>query len=329
MKKSLLALLVLLVGLIGLVIYNNRFAMIINQATVKNGQEKLAVEYALPKTSDKPLGLVLFIHGDGPANKNSDEGYYPAWETLAKENIISVSWDKPGVGQSTGNWLKQDMGARQKEAEKVLEWALANFDVDPDKVGVWGASQGGWVIPKLLNNNPAVKFAIGVAPAVNWLRQGTYNTISEMKNEEYSEVDIKRQLAKNAQVNDYLKADDYQGYLASGLEKEPLSQDRWDFIRKNMSLDNTAELAQIQKPYYLILGDHDSNVDTTETEKIYREEIGKDYLTIYPIENATHRMLKPRHQKDSLLTVIEAIINPREIFAPEYLKALETIGKKI
>ncbi|MDT1938540.1 MULTISPECIES: hypothetical protein [Carnobacterium] len=107
-----------------------------------------------------------------------------------------------------------------------------------------------------------------------------------------------------------------------------MEKDRWDFIRKNMDLDNTSELEQISKPYYLVIGDHDLNVDTKETENIYREHINKEYLTVYPISNATHRMLKPRHQKDSRMTVVETIFNPRRIFAPDYFKALKEIASK-
>lgn len=329
MKKYLFLIGIVIFGLIAIIVYTNDFAMTINEDTVKFKDRRIAIEYSEPKSSKKKPGLILFIHGDGSVNKNSDEGYYPAWETLAEENIISVSWDKPGVGNSTGNWLEQDMEDRKDEAERVLKWALDTFDVDPNRVGVWGASQGGWVITKLLNNNTDIKFAIGVAPAVNWMRQGKFNTVSEMEYEGYSSKEINKRLSIESKVNDYLNQNDYQGYLNSKLEKDIIEKDRWDFIRKNMGLDNTKELAKIKKPYYLIVGDHDINVDTKETEEVYQKHITKGYLTVYNIKNATHRMLKPRHQKDNVMTVGESIFNPREIFAPGYLKALKDIGKKL
>lgn len=327
MKKYLFLTGIVIFGLIAIIVYTNDFAMTINEDTVKFKDRRISIEYSEPKSSQKKPGLILFIHGDGPVNKNSDEGYYPAWETLAEENIISVSWDKPGVGNSTGNWLEQDMEDRKDEAERVLKWALDTFDVDPNRVGVWGASQGGWVITKLLNNNTDIKFAIGVAPAVNWMRQGKFNTVSEMEYEGYSSKEINKRLSIESKVNDYLNQNDYQGYLNSKLEQDIIEKDRWDFIRKNMGLDNTKELAKIKKPYYLIVGDHDINVDTKETEEVYQKHITKEYLTVYNIKNATHRMLKPRHQKDNVMTVGESIFNPREIFAPGYLNALKDIGK--
>lgn len=329
MKKYLIMAGIAIFCLIGTIVYNNKFDMTIKDEIVDSEDGKLSVEYAMPKKFQEKPGLILFIHGDGPANKNSDQGYYPAWETLAKENIISISWDKAGVGKSTGNWLNQDMDDRKEEAEKVLAWALEEFDVDPNKVGVWGASQGGWVITKLLNDNQDIKFAIGVAPAVNWLRQGKFNTISQMEADGYSQEEIGDKLAIESKVNQYLKQNDYQGYLDSQLEEQVMEKDRWDFIYKNMSLDNTAELEKISKPYYLLIGDHDINVDTKETEVIYRERIKQDYLTVYPISNATHRMLKSRHQKDNLLTFVESIFNPRVIFAPDYFKVLREIAEEM
>lgn len=327
MKRLVLISLLACVLFGGLIVYNNDFDMVTHEKVLTDNEGELAIEYAMPKSNKEKPGLVLFIHGDGPTNKNSDEGYYPAWERFAKNNIISVGWNKPGVGGSTGDWLSQDMTDRQKEAERVLKWALETFDVDPDKVGVWGASQGGWVITKLLNNNPDIRFAVGVAPAVNWLRQGEYNTVKEMTADGYSQEEIDKKLIVNSKVNEYLKINDYQGYLNSQLEADAIPKDRWNFIRKNMTLDNTAELAEIKKPYYLLLGDHDNNVDVAETEKIYKETIDEKYLQVFNLSEATHRMLKPRHQKDSLLTVIEAVVNPREIFSPDYLKALDDIAK--
>lgn len=329
MKKYILAFGIIILGLAGVISYYNQFDMIIEDEVIHSDGTRIAVEYAMPKKSSEKPGLLLFIHGDGPANKNLDEGYYPAWEVLSKENMISVSWDKAGIGGSTGNWLTQDMEDRKNEAELVLEWARQTFDIDPDRVGVWGASQGGWVISKLLTDNDSIKFAIGVAPAVNWLRQGEFNTISEMTYEGYSSKEIEDKRLVEADITEYLQQNDYQGYLNSGLDKKVISEDRWAFIHKNMTLDNTEELRAINKPYYLLLGDHDINVDVQETEEIYRECMDKEHLTVKHINKATHRMLKPRHQKDTLMTVLEALFNPRWLFSPDYLDSLKDIAEEI
>lgn len=324
MKKLIVGCITVSLILIGVVLYQNNFDMKIEDELIQMKEGKLQLEYALPqnKTKEKP-GIVFFIHGDGPTTKNADEGYYPAWEVLAKENYISVSWDKRGVGNSEGDWLSQTMVDREKEANEVIEWALTHFDVDKEKVGVWGASQGGWVIPKVLNDNDKVTFAIGVAPAVNWLRQGKYNTIAAMTEEGKTKAEIDTTLKKEAAINKFLEKDDYEGYLESKLDDEPLSKERWNFIIKNMSLDVTNDLKKITKPYYLIIGDSDINVDVSETELIYKEELPRDILTVHHVENGTHQMLKKRHQNTHIGTVLEAIWNPRQIFSPDYFEALK------
>lgn len=324
MKKIIMGCTTVILVLIGVMLYQNNFDMKLEDEVLETKEGKLQLEYALPqkKTKEKP-GIIFFIHGDGPTTKNADEGYYPAWEVLAKENYISVSWDKRGVGNSEGNWLSQNMVDREKEANDVIEWALTHFDIDKKKVGVWGASQGGWVIPKVLNHNNKVTFAIGVAPAVNWLRQGRYNTIAAMKEKGKTETEIEAKLKKEEIVNNYLEKDDYDGYLESKCDDEPLSKERWDFIVKNMSLDVTNDLKKITKPYHLIIGDADINVDVSETEKVYKEELPGDSLTVHHVKNGTHQMLKKRHQTTHTGTVLEAIWNPRQIFSPDYFKALK------
>jgi hypothetical protein len=58
--------------------------------------------------------FVLLIHGDGPQDRWSDGGYIPLVNFLVSQGIAVFSWDKPGVGESTGNWLAQTMSDRAR-----------------------------------------------------------------------------------------------------------------------------------------------------------------------------------------------------------------------
>lgn len=71
-----------------------------------NGNQ-LTATLALPP-NDKAVGMAVFISGDGPIDAdNQDIGYWPIWEAFADAGWASLSWDKPGVGGSSGNWLDQ------------------------------------------------------------------------------------------------------------------------------------------------------------------------------------------------------------------------------
>ncbi|MFP7732280.1 hypothetical protein ACLHDF_02440 [Priestia aryabhattai] len=56
----------------------------------------------------------------------------------------------------------------------MIAWAKNEKDINTDKVILLGASQAGWVIPKVLVNRNDITASILVAPAINWLRQGKY-----------------------------------------------------------------------------------------------------------------------------------------------------------
>lgn len=52
--------------------------------------------------------FVLLIHGDGSQDRWSKSGYIPLVKFLVSKGIAVFSWDKPGVGKSTGNWAGTD-----------------------------------------------------------------------------------------------------------------------------------------------------------------------------------------------------------------------------
>lgn len=221
----------LLVGGAGIyVVQQNRFEMVEQAIQIESPEGKLTGTLVLPKESSATsgkLGLVLFIHGDGPINASHDDGYKPLWEQLASLGYASLSLDKRGIGGSAGNWLDQSIDDRVEEAREAIAWARKQPGIDPDRIGVWGASQAGWVIPKLAGKEP-LAFSILVSPAVNWLRQGAYHTRQQMLQEGKSEAEIAAEEAANNEVRQLLaRKASYEDYLAAVREDDPMTRERW------------------------------------------------------------------------------------------------------
>lgn len=82
-------------------------SMLINAAEAKkvtftNGEDSLSGHYLLPDKG-KPRAVILFVHGDAPLEYDA-YGYYPLiWRRLQSQGFAIFSWDKPGVGNSTGD----------------------------------------------------------------------------------------------------------------------------------------------------------------------------------------------------------------------------------
>lgn len=125
------------------------------------------------KTSSADLNQLLDdvrnVHGDGALSYDAYGYYGPIWQRLIDNGYAVFSWDKPGVGDSTGNWLNQSMQDRQQEVHDAIAFVKNHFRHQAKSVGLMGFSQAGWVVPAVAKNNDEVDFFIGVGFAINWM----------------------------------------------------------------------------------------------------------------------------------------------------------------
>lgn len=83
--------------------------------------------YLPPHPGQKMCGVVVTVHGDGPLDREA-YGYYPLiWKLFRSRGYAVMSWDKPGIGDSTGNWLHQTMEDRQQEVLAAIHYLEHRF----------------------------------------------------------------------------------------------------------------------------------------------------------------------------------------------------------
>jgi dipeptidyl aminopeptidase/acylaminoacyl peptidase len=261
---------VLIVGLVGWTLYQNSYDIREEKVTITGGSVPLQGILALPEQDEGPFGLVVFVHGDGPIDATHETFYRPLWEAFAKAGYASLSWDKPGINGAPGNWLDQSMEDRAAETEAAIEWVRGRPDIDSSRIGLWGASQAGWVMPKVVNLDPDIAFVIAVGTAINWLQQGEFNTLAELSEKNASADEFEKARVNRAKNLEQLARDASFGDLVASGEADGLTEDRWNFIRKNYRSDARADLETVDVPVLLILGGHDVNVDVADTERVYR-----------------------------------------------------------
>lgn len=311
--------------LIGLFLIGNDYQMHEKRVSIPTTGGNLSAVITSPK-QEKVKGIIIFVHGDGAQEATQNGGYKPLMERFAKQGYISVSWEKLGVGQSTGNWLMQTMDDRAQEVEEVIDWMKINYPDSVEKIGLWGASQAGWVIPKVMNRNSNITFSILVGPAINWMRQGEYNTGRQVKDAGGTNYEIVQ--AKQNFITDSLLIEEnssYNEYKKNG-GKETMSPDRYLFIRKNMHQDITSDLSKIEEKVYLVLAENDKNIDSSETEKVYTSEINKKYLEVKTIPNVEHQMIDPQIAHSDILINIVGLILPKYLLIDDrYLDYCEQI----
>lgn len=113
----------------------------------------LAGELHLPAKPAQRPPIVLLLGGGGA----SPHGIYPLLEAqLNAKGIATFSFDKRGVGQSTGIFQDAIDVARQ-DARAALLYLRSRSDViDTDRIAILGLSQGAVIAPALAVEDPPV-----------------------------------------------------------------------------------------------------------------------------------------------------------------------------
>ncbi|NOU52061.1 hypothetical protein HG263_16130 [Pseudoalteromonas sp. JBTF-M23] len=279
---------------------------------IQSQQETLYGSLVLPKQSaDKPVPVVIFVHGDGPISSGSYGYYNPLWQALAEAGVASLSWDKQGVGGSSGHWLGQNMTQRAEELSAAIDWVSKQPNLDSQRIGVIGFSQAGWVLPSVLAQDKRLKYAVMVSTAVNWEQQGHFQTVQRLK----SLGQEGQLLAQNLDYNEALDAllkqrvpyKTYQQFITQSAPQsyggKVMSRSRYEFVINNMQVDASAMLEQVKQPVLALFGDSDQVVDIHQSIDTYQSKLSGPFsYKVY--EEADHGLFKNEHfagiRKDSI-----------------------------
>ncbi|MEQ5869122.1 alpha/beta hydrolase [Sagittula sp. NFXS13] len=232
------------------------------------------------------IAAVAMVHGDGAQDRTMSGGYAPMINALLDQRIAVASWDKPGVGLSEGNWLRQTMMDRTVEARRVLQLLDERFE--DKEIGVLGFSQAGWVLPSLTRAD--ADFLILIGAAVSWQDQSDYFTRVRLRRAGLDEQEIESALAEQA-------IDDEQVFGKDATVADApagTSPDRWRFIHQNRSADARQALSVLDLPLLAVWGSEDLNVDPHRNAAAFKDSLGlRDAPTrIRIMPDATHGLLK-------------------------------------
>lgn len=236
--------------------------------------------------SNTTHAAIVFVHGDGPQDRLAWGGNPPLFNTLLDHGIAVAAWDKPGVGDSGGDWLSNSMAERAEIVQAALLQLKERF---PDiSVGALGVSQAGWVLPKL--DNETADFIVLIGAAVSWQEQGKYYARIRLGAQGLSEAEIEKEIERIALMDKEI----FSKPMAPKDGLNGMSSGRWGFVRRNLNSDSSPELAQLSTPLFAVWGEDDLNTDAATEAANYTALLNpvddQTQILIYP--NATHGLLK-------------------------------------
>lgn len=124
---------------------------------------------------ERPHSVVVIVHGSDSVPRMSKMA-----KLLAENDILVLTYDKRGVGESGGIYAGPEVGTNNISIENLNLLAtdassavnLINKKSKGLPIGLFGASQAGWIIPIVANKNPLVKFMVLFSsPTITTLEQ--------------------------------------------------------------------------------------------------------------------------------------------------------------
>lgn len=143
---------------------------------------RLAGTLVLPAAGDGPFPVVVWVHGSSPTTR--DTWFYRGRAyRLARTGVASLIWDKRGAGASTGEqpW---NIDRLTLDAQAAIDAARAAPETADDRVVIAGASQGGWIAPRVAAENPWLAgVMVSAAPGITIAEQNLYGFERALQNE--------------------------------------------------------------------------------------------------------------------------------------------------
>lgn len=126
------------------------------EVVFESGDLMLAGTLVLPAGPGPHPGLVM-VHGSGPVTRRAPR--YMA-DLFAHRGIAVLVYDKRGTGESTGDWRTASLADLADDVSAALDRLLKEPDIDPDRVGLFGSSEAGYIAPVVAARDDRVSLIV-------------------------------------------------------------------------------------------------------------------------------------------------------------------------
>ena len=255
-----------------------------------------------------PHPVILMIHGSGAATRNGAVPFTPMIEIFLRNGYAVLSWDKPGSGESKGNFdSEHTLFQREKILRDAIEALAENSSIDLSGLGLWGLSQAGWVMPLALEKSDRISFMIVVSGGgEDGIEQGAYQVAQRIACIGGSPEDVQTLEQYWAIMN---KAEDYNTYQEAAeiileipgvYEETGLTineEEDWNPWPRDIDafFDPIDVLRETTIPVLAFFGEFDKYIDPIQGVQAYETSLAaagnQDYLVV-SIQGAGHVMVE-------------------------------------
>ncbi len=274
------------------------------ELTFTSGEHTLAASLTVPE-GEGPFPAILLIPGSGPVDRDSNHKRMRLDVTgavaraLAGTGLVTLAYDKRGVGASPGDWRTAGLDDSTDDARAALTVLRARPEVDASRVVVVGHSEGAIHAGRLGADAGAdglagvVLLSASATPGEELLRWQTANAVASMPGwlrrvMKVLRVDLAKKTEQNRQK---IKATTTDVARIGGQKVNA----KW--YRELMASDPREDLSRVVVPVLAVTGSKDLQVKPSDLSVI-AEAVG-GLVEVHEVPDVTH-ILRPQPGEASL-----------------------------
>lgn len=280
--------------------------ILLEDVTFTNAEVVLAGSLTLPDRG-APLPGVVMVGGSGPSDRDNDTHFPAIRRHLVDAGIAVLSYDKRGVGGSSGDWLDASIDDLASDAAAALDLLRARPEVRSGAVGLFGHSEGGWVVLRTTTLRDDVPWVVtnggpGTTPAAQD-RYELSTTLRRTKGITDDEVDAAlaaydRVIEAGRRDADFAEAIGITQSPPTAFTEHAAQVDErlWRFLKRKQDHDPIPDALRLRCPHLAIFGADDEVVPVADSIRLFtaaachRHRDSRATLTVEVFPGADHRV---------------------------------------
>jgi pimeloyl-ACP methyl ester carboxylesterase len=147
---------------------------------IQSGSIRLEAKLQIPQDGNNLKSAVVFLPGSGVAPfQNYIPGFFEHFieGVFLPRDICVLYINKRGVGASEGDWQKNDFQGRADDVYAAFLHLQQHPQIDPDRIGLIGHSQGGWIANLAASQHEEIAFFISLAGPTTTVQEQIRHTV--------------------------------------------------------------------------------------------------------------------------------------------------------